>query len=221
MQKAIGYVRVSTEEQQLGPVAQEKAMRRWCQANDTELVAVFTDNGVSGGAELDKRPALLEAIDALKPNGATALLVAKRDRLARDVFNAAMIEGARVMAADGAGNGDGPENILFGQILDAFAQYERAVIRARTKNALAVKKSRQEKTGGKAPYGYHLAADGIHLEPDTDEQAMIALARELKAAGLSLRKVGERLAAAGYLPRTGGQWHAETVKALLKAEVAA
>ncbi len=73
------------------------------------------------------------------------LLVAKRDRLARDVVVAAMVDrlaerhGARVLAADGTGNGDGPEAMLMRGIVDVFAQYERALIRARTKAALAVK----------------------------------------------------------------------------------
>src|SRR5260370_31933372 len=84
--RAIGYIRVSTDEQALGPQAQREALRRWCATNGAELIATFEDLGVSGGLELDKRPGLLGALDALKAHNANVLLVAKRDRLHRGVL---------------------------------------------------------------------------------------------------------------------------------------
>ena len=77
-----------------------------------------------------------------------------------------------------------------------------------------------EYTGGQAPYGWQLAADGEHLEANRAEQAIVQAALELKAAGLSLRKVGEHLESKGLLPRSGGRWHAKTIQGLLGAEVA-
>ncbi len=44
---------------------------------------------------------------------------------------------------------------------------------------------------------------------------------DLVTVGLSLRKVGAALADRGLLPRSGRQWHAQTVKALLGARLAA
>ena len=74
---------------------------------------------------------------------AGVLAVAKRDRRARDPKIAAGIQktvergGARVIAADGAGNGDSASDAFFRCILDAAAKYERAMIRHRTRAALA------------------------------------------------------------------------------------
>jgi len=219
--KAIGYLRVSTDEQALGPEAQRAALDRWCAVNGVELVAVHADLGVSGAAPLDRRPGMIAALADLAELDAGLLLVAKRDRLARDPFVAAMIEaaaarsGARIASAAGEGTeDDGPTSILMRRMTDAFAEYERLIIKARTCAALAVKKSRGERTGG-VPYGFALAADGVHLDPCAAEQEIIAAARTLKAAGLSLRKIGAELEARGMLPRTGRSWHAETVKALL------
>jgi DNA invertase Pin-like site-specific DNA recombinase len=219
--KAIGYLRVSTDEQALGPEAQRAALDRWCAVNGVELVAVHADLGVSGAAPLDRRPGMIAALADLAELDAGLLLVAKRDRLARDPFVAAMIEaaaarsGARIASAAGEGTeDDGPTSILMRRMVDAFAEYERLIIKARTCAALAVKKSRGERTGG-VPYGFALAADGVHLDPCAAEQEIIAAARTLKAAGLSLRKIGAELEARGMLPRTGRSWHAETVKALL------
>jgi DNA invertase Pin-like site-specific DNA recombinase len=221
----VGYLRVSTDDQALGPVAQREALARWCAANGAELVAVFADLGVSGGAPLDRRPELLAALDALEAHGAGVLLVAKRDRLARDPVVAAMIEaaaervGARVASAAGEGEGADPTAILMRRIVDAFAEYERLMIRARTRAALGVKKARGERVGS-VPYGFRLAADGVHLEADPAEARAVELVRSLRAEGLSLRAIGERLAAAGCVPRGGGAWHPDTVKRIAAAVAA-
>ena len=87
--------------------------------------------------------------------------------------------------------------------------------------AMAHKRANDEYTGGEAPYGWRVAADGSALEPHAGEQEAISIARELRAAGLSLRKVGAALAARGVLPRTGKAWHPEKVKRLCAAKVAA
>lgn len=224
--KAIGYLRVSTDEQQNGPEAQRTDIERWCKANGVELAFVFEDRGVSGGAELDRRHGLLAALDALGEHKAGLLVVAKRDRLARDVVLAAMVErlaarkGARVVSANNAGNGDAPEDLLMRRLVDAFGEYERALIRARTKAALAVKRGRLERTGG-VPYGWSLAGDGAHLEPAAAEQAVITAALELRGQGLVLRAVGAALEARGLLPRCGRRWNPKTVRGLLSARLAA
>jgi site-specific DNA recombinase len=223
-QRAVGYVRVSTEEQNLGPEAQRKAMHLWCKSHDTQLVAVHEDLGVSGGAPLEKRPGLLAALDELGGNNAGVLLVAKRDRLARDVVVAAMVErlaqrqGARIKAADGTGNGTGPEAMLMRGIVDLFAQYERAVIRTRTRAALAVKKAKQERIG-QVPYGYRLGADRVHLEPLEREQTVIQRVHSLKQEGLSIRAVAGRLNDEN-IPSRGTRWHPTTVARLLTRDTA-
>lgn len=219
---AVGYVRVSTAEQILGPEAQRAALERWCAAKNVALACVFTDHGVSGGAPLDKRPGLLAALAALRTHNAGLLLVAKRDRLARDTLLAAMVErlaerhGARVQSADGMAEGDGPEAVLMRRIVDAFAEYERLVIRARTRAALAVKRSRGERTGG-IPYGYQLSTDRVHLEPCRTEQLVLRLVRRYHTQGLALRRIGARLQMRGLTPRSGACWHPQTIASIVAA----
>jgi len=60
-------------------------------------------------------------------------------------------------------------------------------------------------------YGQQLAADGIHLEPCPSEQAVIALAREYRQAGLSSRKIAARLAEQGFHNRVGKPFNPATV----------
>lgn len=86
-----------------------------------------------------------------------------------------------------------------------------------TRAAMARKRKAGEYTGGRARYGYTVSADGCALERNEPEQAVVAAAIRHRAAGLSLRAVGDALAARGLMPRTGKRWHAETVKAVLAA----
>jgi len=217
--RVIGYIRVSTDEQELGPDAQREALERWCAAHGAELVSVHSDLAVSGGAPLDQRPALLMALDEL--DAGAALLVAKRDRLARDVMVSAMVErmadrvGARIVSADGVGNGASPEAMLMRRMVDAFAEYERALIGARTRAALAVKRARGERVGH-VPFGFQLAADGVHIEECASERRVISLVLEYQAEGLSLRAIGRRLESLGLRPRSGGRWHPNTVRRVVR-----
>lgn len=211
---AIAYIRVSTSRQDLGPKAQRDQIEAWAKREGVTVVACYEDIGVSGGAELDERPGLIAATEALRTEGAKLLVVAKRDRLARDVLVAAMIErlcervGARVVSACGTGNGNTPEAQLLRGVVDLFAQYERAIIRARTRAALAAKKARGERVGG-VPYGYR--DEGGLLVEDEAEQVVVRRVRELRDYGLSLRAVGRTLLADGYQPRRAKTWHVQVV----------
>jgi DNA invertase Pin-like site-specific DNA recombinase len=218
---AIAYLRVSTEDQKLGPEAQRAAIEVWAAREGVAVVAWHVDAGVSGGSDIGDRPALVAALGELRASGAGILAVAKRDRLARDVYVAATIDraiaasGARVVSADGAGNGETPADAFMRTILDAAAAYERALIRARTKAALAAKTAKGERVGSVA-YGYALAADGVRLEPVGAEQSVLEAARALRAEGLSLRAVAKALDARGLRSRTARPFTAEQVARMVK-----
>lgn len=221
--RVIGYVRCSTEEQHLGPVAQRNAIKVWCREHGADLLAVFEEH-VSGAAELDKRNQLVAALDALEDHRATVLLVLRRDRLARDNIAAAMIDrlverqGARVMTVDGVGNGNSPEAVLMRGIIDLFSQYERQLVRMRTKAVLQLKKAKGERTG-RIPFGYHLGERGV-LEENPNEQKTMALMLQYRREHLSLHEIAERLNQEGCYPRdrrgNPGRWTTPSVCRFLK-----
>lgn len=217
---AIGYIRVSTKEQKLGPKGQARELERWAKREGVQLVAIFVDHGVSGARPLSERPALLAALAALPELGAGLLVASKRDRLARDVAVIGGIEaevmkaGAAVTTADGTSDTRGSAGMLMRGLHDLLGAWEREVIRERTTAALAVKKARGERTGG-IPYGSRVGADGRTLEPDPAEQAVLARMRELRGEGWSLRGIVDYLnAAEGATPR-GSRWHLSIVARLL------
>ena len=134
---------------------------------------------------------LLEAVAALKRGD--VLLVAKRDRLGRDVIAVAMIErlvtkrGARVVSAAGEGtDSDDPSAMLMRRLIDSFAEYERLIISARTRAALDAKRRRGERVSGLVPFGYTLGRDGRTLEANAEEASVIETIRILREQGHSM-----------------------------------
>ena len=73
------------------------------------------------------------------------------------------------------------------------------------------KRAQLEYTGGHVRYGYRVAPDGVSLIADEAEQAVIQAIAELRAKGLSLRRVAEQLEARGFLSRTGRAFKAQSI----------
>ncbi len=86
-------------------------------------------------------------------------------------------------------------------ILMTVAQWEREAIGERTATAMQHKAASGEYTGGEPPFGYRVADDGVRLVRVEAEQAVLAIARELRSAGLSLRTVARELDARGIRSR--------------------
>jgi site-specific DNA recombinase len=214
--KHIAYTRVSTAKQEEGPKAQLAAISRWASSNNVKISDIYSEV-MSGGAKLEKRECLLDAIDALSPGD--VLLAHKRDRLSRSVMTTAMIErmvrrkGATIVVCEGPTNDDTPEGQLMRTMVDAFAEYERAVIRARTRAALASKRARGEATGGNPRYGWKKV--GKDLVQDEQEQENLARMLELRGEGLSYQAITDKLEEEGLRPR-GDKWHLTSVVRAIK-----
>lgn len=231
--RAIVYLRVSTDDQAdagNGLNAQRDSCAAVARREGRETAGPFADEGISGAAALDKRPALMQALAEVGKGD--ILLVAKRDRLGRDPFIVAMIEaavkraGGRVVSAAGEGtDGDGPTDVLMRRIVDAFAEYERLVIKARTKAALGAKSRRGERVGA-VPLGRDLVDDGrrskqglpLGLVDNPTELATLDLIRDLAGRGLGARAIARELTARGIPPKQGGdRWsHTSIVRILAR-----
>ena len=115
---AIAYLRASKDEQRLSGEAQQAMICSWAERHGVSVVASFLDQGVSSVTPIEDRPALCEALVAVREHRAGILVVARRDRLARDPIITAMIErtaaarGATVVSASGEGNGDSPADLF-------------------------------------------------------------------------------------------------------------
>jgi DNA invertase Pin-like site-specific DNA recombinase len=218
---AVAYLRASTDEQRLSAAAQRAHIRAWAARDRISVVGWYVDRGVCSVTPIAERPGLRAALAAVDAHRAGVLVVARRDRIARDVVLACEVEraaaraGARVVSATGEGNGDSPADAFLRTVIDGAAQYEHGLVRARTRAALAAKRARRERVGA-VPYGFALDGDGVHLVVARAEQATIARARELRATGLSLRGVAATLASEGSLSRNGRPFLASQVARMVR-----
>ena len=193
-------------------------------------IALTLEDSMSGGLALEKRTILLDALAALAKGD--ILLVAKRDRLSRgEMMTTAMIEaavkraGARIVSAAGEGTeSDDPASVLMRRIVDAFGEYERLLIKARTRAALRAKKARGERAG-QIPYGSRLTGTGplskrggmpTGLETDPAEAAAVNLIVALRASRTSLRKIAVELEGRNIPTKNGRPWKHSTVHDILK-----
>lgn len=221
--KVIGYIRVSTDEQAnsgLGLEAQESRVRAYCDLYGHELLGIETD--AASGKNL-KREGLGRALAKLKSREAEGLVVAKLDRLSRSVRDmgellerffsglaSLLVVAEQIDTSTAAGR-------MVLNLLTSVAQWERETIGERTRDALRVKRGRGEKTGGGVPYGFCLAADGVHLEPIPAEQEVITEARRLRNAGQSLRAVARELEDRGFVSRAGAIFDAKQIQRMVAA----
>lgn len=211
MTRTVAYIRVSTDKQDISLEAQRAKVEAYAELYDLDLVAVVVETESAKGLQ---REGLQRAL-AMLGKQADALLVAKLDRLTRSVKDlgelldryfhkqALLSVGEQVDTRSAAGR-------LVLNVLASVAQWERETIGERTSAAMRHKQSQGEYIGGHAPYGYRLI-DGELVEHE-GEQAVIAIAKQLREAGLSLRKVAQELHKRGFKARTGATFHATQVQ---------
>jgi DNA invertase Pin-like site-specific DNA recombinase len=214
--KVIAYLRVSTQEQSNGLDVQRAEIERWAAARGLAVSEGdwFTDV-ISGTTSIDKRPKLLKALATLKRGD--VLVVQKRDRIARDAFVAIMVDrtvksAKATLACAQGGDGDDPSAVLMRHMHDGFSAFEVAMIKARTKAALAVKKARGECVGT-VPYGFR--REGAVLVEDAAEQVVLECVRGFAAAGLSQRAIVAELEAAAHVARSGKAFQKTQVQRML------
>lgn len=218
---AVAYIRVSTTEQKIGPQAQEQAIHQWCLDNGVELACdPFIDLGISGGKGVEDRPGLIGALDAMRAHNAEILIAHKRDRIARDRLMIGQLElllrrdGRRICTTDHPSSESvsmTPYLRAMEGVQDVFAELERALIRARVTESVAVKRRKGQRIGT-IPYGWSLAKDDKTLVPDEREQAVVKMIKRLRSQGSSLRSIAEKLQQRGIKPRSGKRWYPTTIR---------
>src|SRR5258707_9722070 len=98
--------------------------------------------------------------------------------------------------------------------MTAVSQWEREAIGERTRDAMSHKKSNGQRVGNIA-YGFCLAPDGEHLEPDPAEQAVLTAIRDLRARGCTLRGIAAELNARRLRTRRASAWRLEHVSRIV------
>ncbi len=221
---AIGYVRVSTEDQAKDGVSldnQKSKIEAYCQLKDLELIEIVEDAGIS--AKNLRRPGVQRVLRMARKKKVDAIVVYKLDRIFRSTVDA--LETTKMFDKWGVSFHSIEETLdtqsamgrFFFTLTAALAEMERQIIGERTKAALAHKRAKRESIGGYAPpYGYDLD-ETRHLIRSSHEQKGIKLIKSLNERGISLRQICRELEANGYRTKTGKvKWNPKTVSMILR-----
>ncbi len=219
--KTIGYARVSTDKQAdrgISLEAQAEKIRAMTVVQGAELIDIIVDGGES--AKSLNRPGMLRLLALVDSGAVQAVVVAKLDRLTRSVKDlCTLLERferrgvALVSVVESLDTGSAAGRLVL-NIMTAVSQWEREAIGERTRDALSFKRRNGERVGNVA-YGYRLADDGQHLEPDSGEQEALAEIRRLRRDGLPLRGIAAALNHRQMHTRRGTAWRLESVARVL------
>lgn len=217
--KFVAYYRVSTDRQGqsgLGLEAQRQLVVQFLNGGRWSLIGEFTEVESGTRKRLKERPMLAAALDLARKQKAT-LVVAKLDRLARDVqFISTLLNGKVPFLC-----ADMPEaDKTFLQMMAVFAEYEAKRISDRTSAALAALKRQGKKLGSPTPQiGSAEGVKTIKAKADAYAEKVGPVVRDIiKRSGAStLRDIAEVLTARNIeTPRGNTEWHASQVSNLLK-----
>lgn len=226
---AVGYVRVSVgEDDSLSLDAQERQLRAYADAHGFHLAAVVRDAGVSAGTPFDARPGGSRLVRQLYHEDAKdlVLLAVRLDRLFRSSFEAAkwlelwVGAGVRPILLDLGLDLRTPAGRFVFATLAAAAEFERNLLRLRTREAMAERK-RRGLVAGAQPFGARRTGPTSDvLEPNRDELAIAAYAIELRSQGWAWWAITKQLVRDGFKPR-GKRFHCSTLEracAMLRAD---
>jgi site-specific DNA recombinase len=220
--KTVGYVRVSTEKQADQGVsleAQKAKVRAMATVQGAQLIEVIVDGGES--AKSLNRPGLQRLLAMVNNGNVQCVIVAKLDRLTRSVKDLCSLlelfekKGVSLVSVAESLDTSTAAGRLVITIMGAVSQWEREAIGERTRDALLHKKRNGERAGN-IPFGYRLAPDGKHLEPEPREEASLSAIHRLRKRGHSLRGIAAALNTNGYRTRKGSSWRLESVARVLK-----
>lgn len=215
--KYIAYYRVSTKKQGLGLDAQKSIVENFVKANGGEIVGEYSEkeSGKDKGNLYRNRVQLVSALDACKQQGA-ALIVAKVDRLTRDMETAAnLVKHYDIVFCDHPEMDALQQGVFFG-----MAMQEREYISQRTKQALQAKREKGAKLG--APNATFTddqraaALDTRRNNARRNENNLRAYGFIKNVRGVNWGALANLLNQYGFKTAKGGNWQAIQVQRLAK-----
>lgn len=219
MTQAVAYYRVSTARQGrsgLGIEAQRAAVLRFAEAEGISIIGERTEIETGKGADaLERRPELAAALGEAR-KAKCPVVVAKLDRLSRDVHFISGLMAHRVPFIVAELGADADPFML--HLYAALAEKERALISVRTRAALAAKKSQGVKLGNPRNMA-EAAAKGRQAQRVAADQFaanVLPIIESIKAAGATtFDAIAKALNARGIRTARGGRWHSTSVRNLL------
>src|SRR3981189_215566 len=218
MEPAVAYLRVSTQQQQrsgLGIEAQRAAIERFAAAESLTIIEEYAEFETGKGADaLDRRPQLAAALAAAR-KAKCSIVVAKLDRLSRDVAFVSGLMAQRVPFIVAELGRDADPFML--HLYAALAEKERRLISERTKAALRAKKAAGARLGNPSNLCVAGSLGRIAQAQAADDFAanLVPVIRAIRNAGANtLSEIAKALNGRGIRPPRGSNWHRSSVRNL-------
>ena len=215
----ITYIRVSTAKQGrsgLGLEAQRAALAKFAESEGFQVAGEYVEVESGKGADaLDRRPQLAAAL-AVARRRRCAVVVAKLDRLSRDVHFISGLMAHKVPFIVSELGTDADPFML--HLFAALAEKERALISQRTRAALQAAKARGVVLGNPQLAEVRpRAVASTKAEADRFAKNVAPIIREIMSSGVaSHRGIARSLNARGIATARGGQWTAVQVGSILR-----
>lgn len=220
---AIGYVRVSTEQQaeeeKYGIDVQKQAILLYANNNGYNIVDWKIDK-MSGVK--DNRPALNEILngDVVSNPPIEAVIVFKNDRLARDTklyfYYLYSLEKKNIKllsTKEEFAEGDDMANI-YRALIQFVAEQERKNIALRTSKGRSVKAQCGGYSGGRCPYGYKVKEGCLVI--NDEERPIVEYVFKRYAEGTPMLTIAGELNDLGYKTRKGTKFQNTSVRSIVK-----
>jgi DNA invertase Pin-like site-specific DNA recombinase len=196
--------------------AQRATLARFAEAEGFEIAAEYIEIETGKGSDaLNRRPQLAAALAEARKRKCS-VLVAKLDRLSRDVhfISGLMAHKVPFIVAELGTNADPFMLHLYA----AFAENERALISQRTKAALKAAKARGVVLGNPNLADVReRAIASMKAEANRFAKNVVPVIREIQSSGVaSHRGIARSLNARGVATARGGEWTAVQVGAILQ-----
>src|SRR6202048_5254253 len=215
MERAVAYLRVSTQQQQrsgLGIEAQRAAIERFVAAESLTIIEEYAEFETGKGADaLDRRPQLAAALAAAR-SAKCSVLVSKLDRLSRDVAFVSGLMAQRVPFIVAELGRDADPFML--HLYAALAEKERSLIAERTKAALASKRAGGARLGNPTnlPLAGALGRATQIAAADEFVSGLLRVVLAIRQTGArTLEAMSQALNQRGIRTARGGPWRASSV----------
>lgn len=220
MQTAVAYLRVSTENQaqedRFGLDVQREDIDRYAKENNIIINEYYIEKGVSG-AKLE-RPELNRLLKDAEGKTFNQVIVAKLDRVARDLFYQLWIEkellrnDISILSVAEPFNDDDYMGKAFRQMVGVFAELEKNRISERMTGGRLQKAKGGKYAGGRPAIGYIADKNNKSLAINHDKIEPVLLVFKLKAQGLSFQKIADNLNKSGHTTALNKPFQAMQVK---------
>jgi site-specific DNA recombinase len=234
---AVGYVRVSTEQQQwrnkgrektLGesPSRQIELIKRYCKLYDLELKEIIEEQARSGRRKnlnktiFEERPDYARLVEHLESGEVTHVIAGDLSRLGRDLLESLYFYRYFIKAngvtlitllegIDTSRSAD-EDKIYMHLFLNHF---ESKRISERTKQAFTYIRSQNRSTGGDAPFGFRTMGKNRKLIPIKSEQSVIRTVKRLKNKNYNYQEIADYLKEKNIKNRSGTNiWYRQQIK---------